>query len=83
MRNFAGNVFMSSENGVANIKKVMIFFGNLEIYSQIPVSKHKVWLRIFHCPKDRVQLVYHNAYNFFAITWVSPALCPPCALVTA
>lgn len=33
---FIENVFMSAENGVANIpKKLMIFFLNLETYSQI------------------------------------------------
>ena len=35
---FAGNVFMSTENGVKNIEKKN-FFWNLETYLQIPLSK--------------------------------------------
>lgn len=46
----AGNVFLSTENRVANIPKSQwLFFGSLEICSQIPLSGQKAQLRIFHC----------------------------------
>ena len=46
---FASNVFMSTENGVAKIEKYDDFFGDLEAYSQIPLSEWKARLHTFYC----------------------------------
>ena len=46
MWKFTVNVFMLTENGVASIQKYWLFGGNLETYSQIPLSKWKARLNV-------------------------------------
>ena len=49
----AGNIFMSTENGVEEVAKYC-FPRNLEICFQILVSNQKPRLHIFHCSQDAV-----------------------------
>jgi len=80
-----GHIFMSSEIGVANIKKKKKdnFFCNLETCSQMPLSKWKAWLCTFFLFTGQCLGNKSKCIQLFAITWFSTALRSPHALVAA
>lgn len=60
---FTANVFILTENGVANIKKKKNF-GCLDTCSQITLSEWKESLHIFWHSQNYVQWMHQNAYKY-------------------
>ena len=82
---FAGNVFISTGNGVTNKHThahKIAFLGNLESYSQIPLSKWKTaYFFLLFTEQCFANVIKHIL--LFTITQVSTSLCAPHVLVSA
>ena len=80
---FAGNVFMSPENGVANIQKTDDFF--LALLKPILQFLHHSGKHscIFSAVHRTVFSHWSTYIQLFAFTWVAIALCPPHSLILA
>jgi len=79
----AGNVFVLTENGVANIpKNLWLFWQSWNIFSN-SLSKHKLKLHIFFLFTGLCLASVSKCIQLFAITSVSTALGPPRVPVSA
>jgi len=77
-KKITSNVFMSSENGIANMRKIWWFFlNNLESYSQIPLLKWKAQLQFFCCSQVCVKPMCQNPLSYLPSLELAMH-CAPC-----